>query len=125
MAACNAVFLSTTAVACATGLAFLPIYGVTSAQLVAFFLTLLLAVAAYARYSRRLQGNWNQVYAFTAVGSLFLNILIATAQSFLHFQPLKTLAPTQNSPVYIAVKIALLAVFVVVALVLAKRAGSS
>jgi len=125
MARWNAVFLSTTAAACATGFVFLPAWGVTSAQLVAFFLALLLALAAYARYVRRLHGSWNQVYAFTAVGALFLNILITTAQSFLHVRALKALAPTEQSPVYVAVKLVLLVFFIVVALVAARRAGRS
>src|SRR5205823_263890 len=107
MACWNAVFLLTTVAACATGFVFLPTDGVTSAQLVAFFLTFLLAVAAYARYVRRLDGSWNQVYAFTAVGALFLNVLITTAQSFLHIRALNALAPTQHSPVYVAVKFTL------------------
>jgi uncharacterized membrane protein len=121
----NAIFLWTTAFACASGFVFLPAGGVTSAQLVGFFLAFLLAVAAYARYVRQLERSWNQVYAFTVVGALFLNILITTAQSFLHVRVLKALAPTQHSPVYVAVKLALLLLFIVVALVTAKRAGHS
>ena len=119
----NAAFLLTTAGACVTGFVFLPTGGVTSAQLVAFFMTFLLAVAAYARYFQRLEGSWNQVYAFMAVGTLFLNTLITTAQSFLHLQALKALAPTQQSPLYVGVKLALLLLFIVLALVTAKRAG--
>ena len=121
----NAVFLSTTAMACATGFVFLRVDGVTSAQLVGFFTTLLLTVAAYSRYVRRLHQSWMQIYAFTAVGALFLNILIAIAKSFLHFRMLTAIAPTQHSPVYIAVKLTLLLVFVVLAIVLARRAGNA
>jgi hypothetical protein len=123
MAYWNAVFLSATAIACATGLVFLPKVGVTSAQLVAFFTAFLLAVAAYARYAQRLDGSWNQIYAFTAAGALFLNALITTTQSFRHIPVLNELAPTQNSPVYVTVKFALLVLFIVVALLAAKRAG--
>jgi hypothetical protein len=125
LAACNAVFLLMTAIACATGLVFLPTVGLTSAQLVAIFVSFLLLIAMYARYARRLAGSWNQVYAFTAVGALFLNILITTAQSFLHIRALKAIAPTQTSPVFVAVKVSLLLVFIVVAMVTARRAGRS
>src|ERR1700759_3973096 len=72
----DGVFLSMTAASSATGIVFLPTVVVTSAQLVAFFVAFLLGIAAYARYARQLGGTWNQVYAFTAVGALFLNILI-------------------------------------------------
>ena len=125
MAFWNAVFLSTTAAACATGFVFLPSGGVTSAQLVAFFLSFLLGVAAYARYVQRLDGSWNQIYAFSAVGALFLNVLITTAQSFLHIRALKALAPAQQSPLFVAVKVTLLLLFIVLALITAKRAGHS
>jgi len=125
MAYWNPVFLSATAAACATGFVFLPTDGVTSAQLVAFFVVSLLTLAVYARYVRRLDGSWNQVYAFTAVGALFLNVLITTAQSFLHVRALKDLAPTQHSPVYVAAKFSLLLLFIVVAIVAAKRSGRS
>jgi hypothetical protein len=121
----NAVFLLATALACGTGFVFLPIAGVTSAQLVAFFLTFLLALAAYARYVRRLEGSWNPVYALTAVGAVYLNVLITTAQSFLHIRVLKELAPTQDSLIYVAVKVVLLMLFIVIALMAAKRAGHS
>jgi hypothetical protein len=125
MPAWNAAFLLTTAASSATGIVFLPTVGVTSAQLVAFFAISFLATAAYARYARRLDGSWNQVYALTAVGALFLTMLITTAQSFLHLPPLKALAPTQHSPVYVAVKLTLLSVFIVVALLAARRTSRS
>jgi hypothetical protein len=125
MAICNAVFLAATALACASGFVYLPIDGVTSAQLVSFFLTFLLVVAAYARYVKRLEGSWHQVYSFVAVGGLFLNMLIATAQSFLHIPALKMLAPTQESPVYIAVKFSLLLAFIGIVLAIGRRAGTS
>ena len=121
----NAVFLATTAAACATGFVFLPSGGVTSAQVVAFYLTALLAVAGYARYVRRLDGSWCQVYAFTAVGALFLDVLIAAAQSFRHVRALNALAPTQHSPVYVVVKFSLLVLFVAVGFAAAKRASPS
>lgn len=121
----DALFLVMTAISCATGFVFLPEVGLTSAQLVAFFVSLLLAVAAYARYARRLDGAWNQIYAFATVGALFSGILITTAQSFLHVPALRAIAPSQHSPAYVAIKVALLLLFIAVALVTAKRAGRS
>ena len=119
----DAAFILSTLAACGTGFVFLPKEGVTSAQLVAFFITFLLAIAIYARFIRRLHGSWNQIYALTAVGSLFLNILITTTQSFVHLTALKTLAPTEQSPIYVAVKITLLCVSIIIAIFAAQRAG--
>ena len=123
MARWNALFLSTTAAASATGLVFLPAVGLTSAQAVALFSAALLAVAAYARYARRLAGGWNQIYVLAAVAAVFLNVLIATAQSFQHVHALQVLAPTQHSPLFVGLKVALLAVFGAVAIALVRRAG--
>ena len=123
MARWNALFLSATAAASATGLAFPPTGGMTSAQVVALISIAFLGLAAYARYVRRLDGGWNQIYAFTAVAALFLNVLIATAQSFLHFRFLKAIAPTQHGPAYVAVKVMLLVLFAATAVVVARRGG--
>jgi hypothetical protein len=121
----DAVFILTTFASCATGFVFLPTDGVTSAQLVAFFITFLLSIAAYARYIGRLQGSWNPIYALTAVGALFLNLLITTTQTFRHVSALRAIAPTEQSPVYVAVKVTLLCVFLVVAIVAARLAARS
>jgi hypothetical protein len=121
----NAVFMLTTLAACGTGFVFLSTDGVTSAQLVSFFITFLLLVAAYAFYVGRLEGGWNPIYALTVVGVLFLNVLITTTQTFLHVAALRAIAPTERSPVYVAVKLTLLCVFVVVAIVAARVAGRS
>jgi hypothetical protein len=121
----NAVFILTTLASCATGFAFLPTEGVTSAQLVSFFITFLLLIASYAFYIGRLKRSWNPIYALAVVGVLFLNVLITTTQTFLHISALNALAPTEQSPLYVAVKLTLLCVFLVVAVVAARVAGRS
>ena len=121
----NAIFLFSTAISCATALVFLPSWGLTSAQLVNFFMIFLLAVASYARYVRRLEGNWPEVYALVAVGALFSNVLITIAQSFQHVPALNALAPTQDRPVYIAIKVVLILTFTALALLAARRARQS
>ena len=121
----GAVFIVMTLAACGTGFVFLPTDGMTSAQAVSFFITGLLAVAAYAHYGRRLEGGWYQIYALTAVGALFLNVLITVTQTVLLVAALNAIAPTERSPVYVAVKLTTLCVFVGVAIVAARMAGRS
>jgi len=121
----DAVFMLTTFAACATGFVFLPTDGVTSAQLVGFFTTFLLIIAAYARYIGRLRGSWIQIYALTAVGALFLNTLITITQTFVHVRSLNAIAPAERSPLYVAVKLTALYVFIVVAIVAARLARRS
>jgi len=119
----NALFMVTTLAACGSGFVFLPTQGVTSAQLVAFFVTFLLSIAAYALYIGRLEGSWNPIYALTVVGVLFLNTRITTTQTFLHVPALHAIAPTEQSPVYVIVKVTLLCVFLIMAIIAARRAG--
>lgn len=119
------VFVLTTLGACGTGFVFLPTDGITSAQAVSVFITVLLLIAAYAHYVRRLEGRWVQVYALAVVGALFLNVLITVTQTFLHVPWLNAVAPTEQSPVYVAVKLATLCVFVVIAIVAARVVGRS
>src|SRR3954453_7478146 len=119
----DAVFILTTFAACGTGFVFLPTDGMTSAQAVAFFISFLLLIAAYARYVGRLQGSWIQIYALAAVGALFLNVLITITQTFLHVPSLNAIAPTEQSPLYVAVKLPALIVFIGVTIVSARLAG--
>jgi hypothetical protein len=122
LAAVNAIFLLSTFLACATGFPFLPTDGVTSAQLVSFFVTALLALACYARYRRHLARPWESVYALAATGAVFLNLLITTTQSFLHIPALHALAPKETSPLYVVLKLTLLTAFITLALLTLKRA---
>lgn len=123
----NAIFLTTTLAAAVTGFCFFPVDGFTSAQLVGVFCTILLALATYGRYFRHLAGSWDKVYIITAVEALYLNCLIAIAQSFQHFRWLRNVAPTQSSPVYVIIKWMLLISFIVIGFLAVKRVvkGSS
>jgi len=118
---CLAVFLIATGAACISGFCFLPIDGVTSAQLVGMFCSALLGFAGYAFYTQGLAGSWKQIYTVSVVEALYLNVLIAIAQSFQHLQSLKDLAPTQSSPVYVAAKSAALLVFIAIGFLAVKR----
>ena len=124
MAYWNAVFLSATAIACATGLIFLPTVGV---QPVLAGCVLPRHSCWSSRHSLDTPsdwiGSWNQVYAFTAVGALFLNVLITTTQLFRHIAVLKEVAPISMAQVHVTVKDTLVVVFIVVAILGAKRAG--
>ena len=57
-----------------------------------------LALSSYARYARRLEGNWRATYVIGAVIALYLNVFVLVVQSFLRVPALKALAPTQSEP---------------------------
>ncbi|WP_375411752.1 hypothetical protein [uncultured Bradyrhizobium sp.] len=53
---------------------------------------LLLAIACFARYGRKLSGPWRWIYALTALVSLYLNVFVLVIQSFLKLPALHALA---------------------------------
>ena len=93
----TAMFLATTIATNATGFGFpfekfLPAHGIAIISLV------LLAVAVYALYFRKLEGKWRLIYVVTALVSLYLNVFVLVVQTFVKFPVIHALAPNQNEP---------------------------
>jgi len=77
----TAVFLATTVATSVTGFGF-PIHGFTPGIGIGIISLLVLAVAIFARYARRLTGIWCRVYVVTAVIALYLNFFVLIVQLF-------------------------------------------
>jgi len=90
-------FLLTTALTSVTGF-FFPFRGFTPAYAVGGISLLLLAIAIYAFYSRKLAGRWQTAYLIAAGTALYLNFFVLVAQLFAKTPALKALAPTQTEP---------------------------
>jgi hypothetical protein len=118
-------FLFLTLMASVTGFVFMPAYGFSSAQLVGVFSVLILSLAIYGRYVKRLSEIWKPVYIVCAVAGLFLNVLIAVTQSFEHFAFLKRIAPSQDAPTFVAVKWGLLCGFIAIGFSAVNRSNPS
>jgi hypothetical protein len=91
------LFLASTVLTSVTGFlfpftAFLPSHGVAAISVV------LLAIALFALYGRRLEDAWRWIYVVTAVVSLYLNVFVLVVQLFLRVPALKTLAPNGSEP---------------------------
>lgn len=93
----TAFFLATTVATSATGF-FFPYRGFTPALAVGILSLILLAVAIYALYARKLAGAWHRTYLMTALTALYLNFFVLVAQLFQKTPALKELAPTQSEP---------------------------
>lgn len=91
----TAVFLATTVLTSATGFLF-PLRGITPAVVFGVLSLLILAVALYARYGRRMAGRWKSIYVVTSMTALYLNVFVLVVQAFLKVPGLKSLAPTQT-----------------------------
>lgn len=95
----TAWFLATTVATSVTGF-FFPFKEFTPAYTFAILSLLLLAVALYALYARRLAGSWRKTYVICAAASLYLNFFVLLAQLFLRLPALKQLAPTGSEPAF-------------------------
>lgn len=80
-----------------------------------------LAVAIFARYIRRLAGAWRWIYVFSSALALYLNVFVGVVQAFQKLSPLKALAPTQTESPFLFTQLAVLATFIALAFVAARR----
>ena len=112
----TALFLFTTALTSLTGFLF-PIHGITPALGVGIVACVILAVALFALYKEHLVGAWRWIYAITAVVSLYLNVFVLVVQSFVKVSALNALAPMQTEPPFAVTQAAVLAIFILIALI--------
>jgi hypothetical protein len=112
----TALFLFTTALTSLTGFLF-PVHGFTPALGVGIVACVILAVALFALYKERLAGAWRWIYVITAVVSLYLNVFVLVVQSFVKVSALNALAPTQTEPPFAVTQAAVLAIFILIALI--------
>lgn len=103
----NVIFLWFTLLTSLTGFLF-PIVAFTPALGTGIVSTLVLAVAFWAWYARKLAGRAAPVYAVTATMALWLNLFVLVVQSFLKVPALNALAPTGTEPPFAAAQGALL-----------------
>ncbi len=107
----TAFFLATTVLTSVTGFGF-PIHGFTPGIGLGIVSLVVLAVALYARYGRRMAGIWRPVYVITAVVALYLNFLVLIVQSFQKVPALKALAPTQSEPPFLIAQVVAMVAFI-------------
>jgi hypothetical protein len=114
----TALFLVSTVATSVTGF-FFPFRGVTPAIVVGAISLVVLAVAIFARYVRRLAGAWRWIYVVNSMVALYLNVFVLIVQLFQKVPALKALAPTQSEPPFSITQLSVLALFVVVTIVAA------
>ncbi len=114
------LFLVATVATSVTGF-FFPFRGFTPAFAVGILSLILLAVAIYALYVRKLAGVWSRSYLLTALLALYLNFFVLVAQLFQKTPALKELAPTQTEPPFGISQGLVLVVFVVLGVTAFRR----
>ncbi|PTY07867.1 hypothetical protein DB347_06470 [Opitutaceae bacterium EW11] len=106
----TAFFLGSTVLTSVTGF-FFPTKHLMPSQIVGGVSLLILALAIYARYPRRLHGAWRKVYVIGAVLALYLNVFVGVVQAFMKTPALRALAPTQTELPFKATQLVVLALF--------------
>jgi hypothetical protein len=116
----TALFLIFTVLTSATGFLF-PFTHLLPSHVVGILSLLVLAIAIFARYARRLEGAWRRIYVICAMVALYLNCFVLVVQMFLKVPALHALAPKGNEPPFFIAQLALLAIFVWLTIVAARR----
>jgi hypothetical protein len=116
----NAIFLWTTILTSATGFLF-PFNGVTPGIVIGAISLVVLAIAAFALYSKKLAGGWRTAYVVTAVMAQFFNVLVLVVQSFRKIPALHAMAPSGDEPVVKIVQGVALLLLVILGIVAAKK----
>lgn len=116
----TAIFLLFTVLTSVTGFLF-PFTHLLPSHIVGFISLVVLAFAILARYALHLNGIWRQAYVISAMLALYLNVFVLVAQLFLKVPALKALAPTGKEPPFLIAQLTVMAVFVVLTVLAAKR----
>ena len=110
----TALFLLMTILTSVTGFLF-PFEKLLPSHVVGIISLVVLVIACFALYVRKLSGAWRWIYTLTAMIALYLNVFVLIIQSFLKIAPLHALAPSvpPSEPPFAIVQGIVLVLFVV------------
>ena len=120
LAGWNGFFLVTTILTSVTGF-FFPVTAIGPPHIVGAISLVVLAVALFALYGRRLAGAWRVVYIVCAVLALYLNVFVGVVQSFGKFAYLNKFAPTGSEPPFAVAQGVVLVLFVLLGIAAVRR----
>ena len=106
------VFLGTTIATSVTGFMY-PFHKFLPSHAFGIISLIVLPIAIYARYPKRLAGGWRRTFVITSTVALYLNVLVLIAQIFDKVPALHALAPAQSEPPFLITELANLALFIV------------
>jgi hypothetical protein len=116
----TALFLVTTILTSVTGFP-LPPFGLDPPRMVGILSLVLLVIAVAGYYLFHLAGAWRWIYIVTAMAALYLDAFVGVIQAFAKIPPLHELAPTQSEPPFVVAQVAVLAFFVILGFLAARK----
>ena len=120
LGAWTAVFLATAILTSATGFLF-PFSGLLPSHIFGILSLVILAVALFAVYARRLAGSWRWIFVTSVATALYLDLFVGIAQAFQKSALLHPLAPTGSEPPFLIAQAVLLAIMLVLGILAASR----
>lgn len=116
----TAVFLGSTVATSASGFLF-PVDRFLPSHAIGIVSLVVLAIAIYGLYVRRLAGGWRTAYVVAALAAQYFNVLVLVVQSFQKLLALKALAPTLTELPFVAAQALVFTAFVAAGVVAVKR----
>jgi hypothetical protein len=114
------LFLVTIILTSVTGFP-LPPFGLDPPRMVGILSLILLAIALASIYVFRVSGPWRWIFVVTALTTLYLDAFVGVIQAFAKLPALHALAPTGSEPPFLIVQVIVLAIFVVLGFLAARR----
>ena len=111
----TSLFLVTTVLTSVTGF-FFPFHRVLPSHVFGVLSLIALAIAVFARYSRRIAGVWRAAYVITAAIALYLNVFILIAQAFQKVPALKAKAPTQSEAPFLVTQLIVMVILILLSI---------
>ena len=116
----TAVFLVTTIATSVTGFLFhSKSFG--PPHVVGVISLIILALALVALYGYRLTGAWRWIYVASALAAFYLNVFVAVVQAFQKLPFLNALAPKGSEPPFAITQLLVLAGFIALGVIAARR----
>jgi hypothetical protein len=109
----TSTFLVSTFLTSLSGFLF-PFHGVTPGIVIGILSLIVLFVAIYALYARKMAGEWRKIYVISACVALYFNFFVLVAQAFDKVRALHSIAPSQTSPGFAIAELAVLVLFVLI-----------
>lgn len=116
----TAIFLVTTALTSATGFLF-PAEHLLPSHIVGTISLVVLALAILGRYVLHLARAGRLLYVVGSVLALYSNCFVAVVQAFLKVAALHALAPNGKEPPFVAAQVVVMAIFIGLGIVAARR----
>jgi hypothetical protein len=116
----NLLFLATTVATSATGFLF-PFVRFLPSHLFSVISLIVLAVATYAYYAKRLDAPWRRIYVVSALTALYLNVFVLVVQTFVKNPALAAIAPNQSELPFVTTQIFTLLTFLALGYLSIKR----